>query len=264
MSRPLRIFSHSKIYHIIFKGIDNQNIFYDNQDRNFFLEQLLNTKKKFNYKIYAYCLMDNHVHMVIQVENKFLSKSIQSLCIRYAYYFNKKYQRVGSFIQNRFKSKNIESQNYFLKVCRYVHRNPENAGISKTENYNWSSYKEYLDNAFLIDKNALLYYFNNNIHEFIKYTTKFNDFEDAADFAEYELIQKLSDENLSTIIMKKFRIQSINDISIFFQKKSKQDKEFCIKELKKIKGTNITQVSRILRINRKIVERIWKQNKKIG
>ena len=109
----------------------------------------------------------------------------------------------------------------------------------------------------MIDKNVLLYYFNNNINEFIQYTTKYNDFEDTADLAEYELTQKLTDTELSNIIMKKFKIESIDDISVFFKNKSKQDRAFYIKELQQIKGTNITQISRIIRINRKTIQRIW-------
>ena len=116
MPRPLRTYSNSKIYHIILKGIDSQDIFYNNDDRNFFLNQIQLTKKQFYFQVYAYCLMSNHIHMVIRVENDFLSKSMQSLSIRYAHYFNQKYERVGPFLQNRFKSKNVENQRYFMDV----------------------------------------------------------------------------------------------------------------------------------------------------
>ena len=75
--------------------------------------------------------MDNHIHMVIRIEKEFLSKAMQTLMIRYVHYFNKKYKRTGTLLQNRFKSKNVENQRYFLEVCKYVHRNPENAGITK-------------------------------------------------------------------------------------------------------------------------------------
>ena len=79
MSKYLREFSSSKVYHIIIKGIDEGTIFYDDEDRNVFLNKLKVTKKKFKYKILAYCLMNNHVHLVISIENENLSKGIQSL-----------------------------------------------------------------------------------------------------------------------------------------------------------------------------------------
>ena len=90
--------------------------------------------------------MDNHIHLVIRIEDEFLSKAMQSLSIRYSQYFNYKYERTGPFFQNRFKSKNVENLKYFLEVCRYIHRNPEKAKMSKTEDYDWSSYKEYIGN----------------------------------------------------------------------------------------------------------------------
>ena len=136
--------------------------------------------------------------MVIKVEKEFLSKAMQSLMIRYVHYFNKKYNRTGTLLQNRFKSKIIENQKYFLEVCRYVHRNPENAGIAKTENYKWSSYNDYINNGKLVDKNVLLHYFGNNIKEFIDYTNKYNQYDDLNEFAEYEMTGQLNDEKSIT------------------------------------------------------------------
>ena len=97
----------------------------------------------------------------MRVHNDFLSKTIQSLLVRFVHYFNNKYERVGTFVQNRFKSKAVENKEYFIDVCRYVHRNPEKAGICKTEEYEWSSYKEYIKQRKIVDKDILLYYFNN-------------------------------------------------------------------------------------------------------
>lgn len=255
MPRSLRNYSISKIYHIILKGIDNQDIFYNNQDKNFFLKQLSITKQEFNYQIFAYCLMDNHIHMVIRVDNEFLSKAVQSLSIRYAQYFNKKYKRSGSLFQDRFKSKIIEDKEYFLDVCRYVHRNPENAGIAKTEDYNWSSYKEYLGKEKIIDKRTLLYYFNYNINAFKEYTTVKNVY-DLSELAEYEIIEKLKDEQLSNIIAHKFNINEC-EIATFFKDRKKEELERYVKEIKKIKGTNITQVARVIRIGRSRIDKIW-------
>ena len=75
MPRPLRVFSNSKVYHIILKGIDSQTIFYDDQE--IFLKQISITKNEFDYIMYAYCLMVNHVHLVIKCDDIFLSKAMQ-------------------------------------------------------------------------------------------------------------------------------------------------------------------------------------------
>lgn len=239
------------------KGIDNQDIFYDDQDRRVFLKHILESKKEFNYNVFAYCLMDNHVHLVIKSQKEFLSKSIQSLMIRYVHYFNTKYKRSGPLVQNRFKSKNIESQRYFLEVCRYVHRNPENAGMEKTENYQWSSYNEYIGKAKIIDKNILLHYFNNDVNEFINFTKKAEYFEDLNELAEYELIGKLTDGQLAYIVMQLFNINDVSEIPSFFKNASKEELALYIKKLKKVKGTNITQISRVIRIDRRRIEKNW-------
>lgn len=257
MSRPPRIFAYSQIYHIILKGIDGQNIFYDNQDRNFFLEQISITKQNFNYAIYSYCLMSNHVHMVIKCNDEALSKAIQSLSIRYVCYFNHKYERNGTLFQGRFKSKNVETQKYFIDLCRYIHRNPEKAGICLTQNYAWSSYKEYLGKAKIIDKKLLLHYFNNNLDEFVYYTTQTADIDNIEDFIEYELINRLTDAQLIAIILKKFGISDIKQMESFFKNKPKDLLNKDLQKIKLIKGTTKAQIARILRINRKFLDNLY-------
>ena len=253
MSKQLRKYSNSQIYHIILKGIDDENIFYDNIDRNVFLERIQLTKKLFEYEVYAYCLMSNHVHMVIKIKDEFLSKAMQNLIIRYVSYFNKKYNRKGPFVQSRFKSKNIEDSRYFIDVCRYIHRNPEKAKIENTAKYKWSSFHEYIGKEKIITKKFLMHYFNNDIEEFIKFTTKKETLYEAINLADFELNNKLSDEELIYIIEKKYNLNSIQEIIGYFKNKENQVK---IKELKKIKGTNKNQLSRIIRINKRTLDKI--------
>lgn len=259
MTRQRRKISNSKVYHVIVKGIDDQDIFYDDQDRRYFLKQILNLKKEINYDVYSYCLMTNHIHMVIKSEAEVLSKIMQSLMIRYVYYFNSKYERSGPLVQNRFKSKCVENQKYFLEVCRYIHRNPEKAGMAKTQNYKWSSYQEYLGKEKIINKKILLHYFNNDINEFVKYTTNLTleDIENLYDYAEYEIRNRLLDEEVIQIIMKKFEIFDVKDVVIFFKNKNRKELEKALHVIKNIKGTNKFQVARILRVNRKFVSDVW-------
>ena len=255
MSKYLREFSNSKIYHIIIKGIDESTIFYDDEDRNVFFNKLKVTKKKFKYKILAYCLMNNHVHLVISIENENLSKGIQSLIIRYASYFNRKYDRKGPFVQNRFNSKKVESQRYFLEVCRYVHRNPEKAGIEKTEKYRWSSYLEYIGKEKIIDRRFLMHYLGNDINNFIEYTTKKESKQEVDRLADFEMIRKLSDDIVIKIILEKFKFNSVDEIINYFKNEKNYEK---IKTLKEIQGTNPTQIRRIIRVSRRLIEKHWR------
>ena len=261
MSRKIRTFAYSQIYHIILKGIDSHDIFYDNQDKYFFLKQILITQQTFNYIVYSYCLMSNHVHLVIKCKDELLSKAIQSLTIRYVSYFNKKYERTGHLFQGRFKSKAVENQKYFLELCRYIHRNPEKAGITLTQNYEWSSYKEYLGEAKIIDKHVLLHYFINNLNDFVYYTIGTVDIDDIEDFVEYEIINKLTDAQLASIIMKKFDLANVGQINLFFKTRDKILLKEDLKKISSINGTNITQIARVIRINRNLINKLLNQVK---
>ena len=257
MTRQIREFSNSNVYHIIIKGNNDSVIFYDDMDRNVFLDRIKLTKDEFKYKVYAYCLMSNHVHMVIEVTNENLSKAIQSLTIRYVSYFNRKYDRKGPFVQNRFKSKNIENQRYFLEVCRYVHRNPEKAGIEKTSQYKWSSYREYIGKEKIIEKKTLMYYLNNNIEDFIKYTNKVENIEEIMNYGDFELSTKLNDDELIDIVLKRLNFDSMDEVINFFNRKENIEK---VKELKDIKRISQRQLSRIIGVNNKLIAKYWSKD----
>ena len=252
MPRLARKLGKSKVYHIILRGINRQLIFYDDEDRAVFLNQLLITIEKYKYEVFAYCLMSNHVHLVLKIQDDFLSKAIQSLAIRYSKYFNEKYKRSGHFFENRYKSKVVEDRKYFLDVCRYVHRNPEKAGVCATSDYKWSSYHEYIGKETIINKKILMYYYQNEREQFINYTLNERR-DDDNNYAEYELLDRISDEELTEIILRILKMNSIEDITnlnIKIQKK-------LISRLKEIEGTNITQLSRILKINRTIIKSLF-------
>ena len=256
MPREMRTFSSSKTYHNILKGIDDQTIFYDEQDRRIFLKQLLETKKEYGFTVHAYCLMGNHVHIVMRCDNPILSKAMQSLQIRYVRYFNKKYMRIGTLFRDRFRSKKVEDLEYFLEVCRYVHRNPEKAGIELTQNYKWSSYQEYLGQGKrnIIDKKVLLHYYNNNLDEFINYTLKKTLSKDLDDYADYESINRLTDDELAEIIVQKLDIKKVTKIGTYFNKLSDKKLAENIEKIKNISGTNVTQLARVTRVNRRRIK----------
>lgn len=253
MTRKARQLSKTKIYHIIYKGIDNEDIFYDDNDRITFLNYLNECKKEFQFKIYAYCLMNNHVHLVIEIEDEILSNSMKSLSVKYVFYFNKKYLRSGPLFQNRFKSKCIENSKYFLDVCRYVEQNPEKANISTIQEYKWSSFHEYVGKSQLIDKEKLLYYFNNNIKNYSIFTTKGKS-ENKEDFIEYEIRNKMQDDELAQFIKKEFNINNINEFKDLPVEEFKKSLEI----LKELKYTKFSQIARVIRMNKYQLKKYWK------
>ena len=153
MGRKPRQKSDLGIYHVMLKGINRQDIFEDDEDYVFFKKQLYHVVffKDENGKpqpsrctIYAYCLMTNHVHLLIRETSEELSTVIKRITVAYAHYYNGKYQHVGHLFQNRFKSEVVNNEAYFLTLLRYIHQNPVAAGITHAvEEYRWSSWMEY-------------------------------------------------------------------------------------------------------------------------
>lgn len=144
MARQPRKVSPTKYYHVMMRGNNREKIFTNKDYKSYFIELLTNSKKEFPVEIAAYCIMDNHVHIVISGEIYDLSKVMKGINIKYAIKFNKEADRIGHVFQDRYKSEVIANDTYLLCVVRYVHNNPVKAKIvKKPEDYPWSSYREY-------------------------------------------------------------------------------------------------------------------------
>lgn len=161
MTRPLRIKIPGGLYHIYARGNDRQNIFTDMNDREKFLENLRKVANRCGWKCYAYCLMKNHYHLLLETADGDISKGMRQLNGVYAQYFNWKHDRVGHLFQGRYRALLVDRENYFLELCRYIVLNPVRAGIAeKPEDYVWSSYRmtagldkrdEFLDTDFILN-----------------------------------------------------------------------------------------------------------------
>ena len=148
MPRQPREKSESGIYHIMLRGINQQVIFEDYEDYSKFIETIETYKAVSEYKVFAYCLMSNHIHILLKVEKEGLDLIMKRIAGSYVYWYNWKYYRKGHLFQDRFKSEPVEDDEYFLTVLRYIHQNPIKAGITKTiDDYKFSSYNSSRGNA---------------------------------------------------------------------------------------------------------------------
>ncbi len=142
MSRPIRIEFPDALYHVTARGDRREDIFYDDQDRQAFLATLEKIISQFNWICYAWCLMDNHYHLLIQTPDGNLSKGMRQLNGVYTQTSNRRHQRVGHLFQGRFKAILVDSDAYLLELARYVVLNPVRAGmVKKPESWAWSSYR---------------------------------------------------------------------------------------------------------------------------
>jgi len=162
MARPPRIEFPGAFYHVLERGNQRQEIFLDDKDRGAFLERVQRYKKDTGFILYAYVLMPNHVHLLIETANVPLSKIMQLINLTYTQYFNRKYNEVGHVFQGRYKALLCDRDEYLLSLVRYIHLNPVRAGlVNKPSQYKWSSHSEYLGGGKgIVDTEMVLRFFS--------------------------------------------------------------------------------------------------------
>lgn len=155
MPRIARIVCVDHPHHISQRGNNKQTVFFDIEDRKLYLKLLKKYSKECKCKIHSYCLMTNHVHLLLTPEKKeSLAKAMQKISLRYTQHINKKYNRSGRLWECRFHSCVVEKETYLWSVCRYIERNPVRAGIVKDPTrYQWSSA---LANTTSVDRYQLI------------------------------------------------------------------------------------------------------------
>lgn len=143
MPRKARTLIINASYHIVSRGNQRQQVFSDHDDFQRFTDTLRKYKKKFKYKVYSYCLMPNHIHLLLDPLNKnILKKIMHGINMSYAKYFNYKYKKCGHLWQDRYQSFIIARDSYMLNCVNYIEHNPVRAKIvDRPEDYQWSSYR---------------------------------------------------------------------------------------------------------------------------
>lgn len=150
------------------RGANRQEIFHDDEDCLKFLDILHIYKMKAEVEIYSWCLMGNHIHLLIKEGSEDISASMKRIGVSYVSYYNWKYRTSGHLFQDRFKSENVENIQYLLTVVRYIHQNPLKAGIVKRmDEWRWSSCREYYgihhEGRKLLDPNFIIGMFSGTI-----------------------------------------------------------------------------------------------------
>ncbi|MGH7847730.1 MAG: REP-associated tyrosine transposase [Candidatus Binatia bacterium] len=145
MARPVRIEYPGALYHVITRGNNRQFIFRDDRDRRRYLEKLSLYCHDKEVHLLCYCLLTNHVHLLLETPRGNLSKMMQPFQTSYTVYFNKRHHRSGHVFEQRYKAFLVDKDNYLLQVSRYIHLNPVQAKlVQKPQDYRWSSYRSYV------------------------------------------------------------------------------------------------------------------------
>lgn len=249
MPRISREKSRSGIYHIMLRGINRQTIFEDEKDNGRFLDTLKEYKDVSGYKLYAYCLMGNHVHLLMKEEQEDLSTIMRRIGASYVYWYNMKYERCGHLFQDRFKSEVVESERYFLTALRYIHQNPLKAGIVKDiDSYKWSSYREYLRDEILADTGFAFGLFSNDRKKAEEAFVKFHQIENDDECLDVENIKRIKDEDAKKIIRETCDVKSCSEI----QNMERKLRDGFLHLLKK-EGLSTRQLARLTGVGRGVI-----------
>lgn len=255
MPRQARIQSPTDYYHIMMRGNNRENIFKEDKQKERFLMSLNSEDEELLIEIAAYCIMDNHTHLVAKGNPLDLAQAIKRINIKYAMSFNKERGRIGHVFQDRFKSEIISDDKYLLAVTRYVHNNPVNAKMVKSPgDYYWSSYNEYMNKNIIVDtkqKEFVLGYFSQNLEQF----QQFHFEEDDAEYLETkEDLKNKRLEKGQEIISRYFHKRGLTEAKQILNNPDSLDE--IIKELLKKSRLSHRQIANLLEINNNIVHKV--------
>jgi REP element-mobilizing transposase RayT len=145
MARRSRVFASGLVYHVIARGNRREAVFQQPGDYRVYLDRLARYRRRFEAAVHAYCLMPNHVHILIQAGPPPLAKLMQAVQQSYTQYFNRAYTTVGHVFQGRYKALVCHRDPYLVALLRYIHLNPVRAGlVTRAEDYPYSSHVLYL------------------------------------------------------------------------------------------------------------------------
>jgi len=243
MPRQPREKSKTGIYHVMLRGIDKREVFLKDEDYGIFCRCIQRAAEKSSFSLFAYCLMPNHIHLLIKEGNEEIGDSIRRISVGYVQIHNNIYGRTGHLFQNRFLSEKVENDAYLLVVLRYIHQNPVKAGlVREAHQYKWSSYDEYLNKGEKITHTNFI----------MEYFTKIEDF---IDFNEKKNNDKCLDMNEKTKYTDEELFMAVNRIVELEKLKCSEPivRDEFLKKIKNETGASARHLERILGISRNII-----------
>jgi putative transposase len=249
MPRQARRKSKTGIYHIILRGINRQILFEENEDKEKFIDTIKQYKEKSGYKVLGYCLMDNHVHLLLQEGKETMDNTMKRIGVSYVYWYNWKYKRSGHLFQDRYKSEPVEDEEYLVAVLRYIHQNPLKAEVVHAiRDYKWSSYHEYIQRSKIVDTDLVMGLFSNDKQRLREYFDEVA-IENGNKVLEVRESIKLSDQEALVVIEKSIGRLSLSEL----QQTDRDRRDEILRNLKQIDALSIRQIARITGITVNII-----------
>lgn len=252
MPRQARCRSESGIYHILLRGINKQVVFEEDEDREKFIGCLNHYKDISSYSLYGYCLMDNHIHLLMKEGKEPISYTMKRISVSYVAWYNRKYDRIGHLFQDRFKSEVVETDEYLLAVLRYIHQIPLKVGKTKSvAKYKWSSYGEYIGQSGIDGTGAIAGIFANKREKSLDCFRKYMNTRVGDNCIDLHETRRVKDEEVKELIQKTAGVKAAADL----QQMQKEKRDEVIRKIKEIQGISTRQIARLTGISQSVVSK---------
>ncbi len=243
--RQARQRCESGIYHVVLRGINRGDIFFDDDDSLHFVETLAQKKRNQEYGLYGYCLMSNHVHLLVRENEDTVSRTMSRIGTSYAKWYNQKYSRSGHVFQGRYGSECVEDDKYLLTVVRYIHNNPVKAGLVRNpESYRWSSIHAYAGGkeypSGLTQTEYILCIFHRNQIEAIRAFREFMKQENEDTCLDEEIKRKKTDGEVKAELEALMDGEPIGKL----QSMEKENEGVTLRQIARVTGLNAMNVQR--------------------
>ncbi|QSX07914.1 transposase [Alkalibacter rhizosphaerae] len=264
MARIPRKECKSRYYHILVEGRTDKDIFADPSDKEKMLEIMERVLEESNVSVYAYCIMDNHAHFIVQEGEGDISRFMKRINGSYAVYYNRKYGERGQVFYDRFKSENIRDMEHLMRVMRFIHNNPVNSGsVPKQRDYPWSSYRQYvlsIQRSSLLKKEHILVWFSRDqkvaMDKFVVFMQeKSNDI--------YLDLEESIEKTVQGMI-RKYLTKNHLQLEELGYKENVLHRDRLIQLVREVGGFSIRKIADLLQLNRGTVYNVLSRSNKPG
>jgi putative transposase len=275
MSRPLRLEFPDALYHLTSRGDRREDIYEDDMDRGAFLDVLSSVIEQFNWTCYAYCLMSNHYHLLVQTPDANLSKGMRQLNGVYTQAYNRRHNKTGHLFQGRYKSILVDEDSYLLELSRYIVLNPVRAGMTRrVDQWKWSSYlamvgedivpgwlaSDYLLSQFSVQRKTAIRKYMAFVQDGLRRDSIWAQLNNQIYLGDQKFIDSLQQEKEKDLQIPKIQKRSIAKTIQEYAKMSSSRDEAIVKaydsgaysyqELGEYFGLHFTRIGKIVRMNR--------------
>ena len=251
MGRTIREESKLGCYHVMQRGVGKQILFEDDSDYSRYYRKLEECRKDLEFELLAFCLMRNHVHLLVKTEKlSTLETLMRRLGTSYARYYNGKYSHVGCVFQGRFRSEPLHVSGRMLRCARYIHNNPAKAGICARDMYRWSSYNDYTGGSGITDTEYVLGELG-GVDQFVEFSAAWDE-DQGEHYMDCEMAAVTIEDGIE-IVRKHFGNQIENGFIVKRLKKAERD--IIIGEMKSA-GLRNKQIELITGVSKEIIRRV--------